>query len=762
MAFILEPCTEMKRNSKGRGIFNAVGMDIDVGDVSLSALTQSQQTLNQQLNMNTNIMSNAIGAHTVASSGRRTVKRSRGKPGMHALTVQNLGPVKVHVGEKGDQLKSSFAQFKKLFDGSSTLKNEFSFVIESAKGNRGVMVMPIRHDAVCYGMSPDSSVGGGVTAYADNYQAYAIESNNGQPDSVKHLVGDLNTTHASVTGKVLRPLTFNRTSGGDVGGPVYPGNHDFNLSATGWCCTDNMIVPGMSLLHLEQASWKLNQMKLIEAGKIKFHADQHDGIPVMPRTNLQILSNWDWAVGLSGTAYPSRYLKDNYDRCADNYISRRWNPARQQSALPKLTTLAEPGGTNKPTDQGVVAITERSTKYEVQIGKGSMVFDCYNEGETAATIELVLIKNKSDVYKAYDATIPEFTSPVFAENTMSWLGSVCGRNYVSKVLDKTDKVLFGRPSTLGSGDKLDIPTRQDVLWNPYVNFLPEAGFRNYRGRGGVYDPGSKAGNYGGGNALQDPSVDPYDNGYTSIGHHDNTGEAVDSIQNSTNTGSLEPGIIADPEPQYAGTHSNGPEGQKAAQLSNGQWSSEGVSSNAFGHYATSVSDASMENNVKCPYNVVGRSFAVIPAQCRRKIIIPLPKIRYDPSVDHTCLRLPDEHTLKAGMRATPLSKHGLQCIMSVNGARADYFSTETESKGTFKGQDFTPAKVFVDAVYSETVYPSCCTDPDLGTAFNLGRAFGTNLPKTIDVVPGFVAPLGSQVPVSSKPMGAADVVGGDV
>lgn len=651
------------------------------------------------------------------ASGKRTIRRDRltamsnmGNQITHKLptTVMSMPPGKT-------PLKNAFNQFKKLFEGVTNLENRFTFTMKSKQGKRGVLLIPIRHDAVIYGVSPTNDETNRKPHY-DIYKKYAKRnkatligddgSGKDDPrtdlDPTKHIVGDLNFykyAGADDDDKVAKDGNF------ENGKLCIPNTQDEcgerdvdNRETTSWQTTANMIVPGMSLLHLEHASWKLNSMKVADPSSFR-SSNMTDFDNVHTRKPLLVYSDFDKKATIGNVQLPEA---GGPDALPDNYVSRRWNAARQQK-IPETVVLATGVIDNNTildsqerVQNNIVSTAERETQYEVQIGSGFIEFDIKNQGSTSCTIECVLIKNKPHVYDLEQPQAGGFenASAMFAENTMSWLRSVVSPAVATDRLMKRSKgMVISVPiddSKWEASD--DVPKQDDALYNPYTNFLPSSGFAKKFFKSVLNVDNSKYNN----NSV---AVPVSDNGDITVGAADDP-QQLPSI---TNEG-FGANDMADPVSSYVS-----------------------------------------------PYMHVGRCYAVVPSGTRRKIKIPLPKLRYNPSDDPSFTTIPDHDGFHDNDMAlkTPLSKHGLQLVMSLNGSKSDYFTKDSHA---FKGQDYTPAEVFVDAKYVETVYPACATDIDLGSAFNFGKPMQSNLPQgegaTYDYRPGRVISAAQYVPIA--------------
>ncbi|AGS36194.1 hypothetical protein [Circoviridae 7 LDMD-2013] len=182
-------------------------------------------------------------------SSTKTVKRHKKKGNMSGLdpnTVQTYPRLTVSMPTDKTLLRSSFAQFKKWFDGHRVLTNSFSFIMESTQGKRGNLLIPLRCDPCIYGGRTHEQ------DTADNYYRFVTGASWGQdvnlPDPVdgkkvqdigpaghyQHVVGDLMRTGYSDS-TVCEPVTK------DLDLSI-PGNSITQQTAT----AKHMIVPGLT------------------------------------------------------------------------------------------------------------------------------------------------------------------------------------------------------------------------------------------------------------------------------------------------------------------------------------------------------------------------------------------------------------------------------------------------------------------------------------------------------------------------------------
>ena len=130
-------------------------------------------------------------------------------------------PMRLQKTQKGDSPNSAWSALKDLMTGKKVLKNTFSFKMSSIRDKRGLMAIPLRHDADVAFTDANWATGAQVmnaVAATDGYNAYRTM---------------LETpTQTALTAKPLKDVS-------------------------------NCIIPRLNLPSLEQTSWDLNAMKIL-------------------------------------------------------------------------------------------------------------------------------------------------------------------------------------------------------------------------------------------------------------------------------------------------------------------------------------------------------------------------------------------------------------------------------------------------------------------------------------------------------------------
>lgn len=671
----------------GKSVTTGQTIEMDVGGTDLTAdiEAESDEAIARS-------QSNMLRRQPAPASGKKTVKRHKTVGNMSGLdpnTVQNYPPVTVAMPKPGPMLRSSFAQFKKWFDGNRVLTNSFSFLLASKQGKRGTVMIPLRCDPVVYGASSDKMNPAPVTQPQDNYYKFVTGAayNSSTSDLKDFKVQDdaTNRHFQHVVGDLVR-------TGKDGSTICEPWTRTLDpLEDTNWASASNMIVPGLTQLHLESASWTLNSMKVVKQLPMR----SIDGAsPVnTPLDNLRpltIAGNWD----------PRVNLQDGTPKYVSNYVSRRLNGARQQNWLvPSSYKKDGPLVDDQPTDQ--VLLSPFEEQYEVQVGKGYIEFTIKNEGPRQAIVELVVFKPNANAFgtagvNTYRTTSSAFNrdDPRIAETAWKWLRECNGSNYVQKAISAREKALNVAIGNENTPFPTDVPDKSDILTNPYVNFLPESTFKNViNNEAAVY---------------------------------------VNAPVRATTGGDIQ-------------MHTEQANSNQTNNVIGGQLGGE------------NNTGSGVRNRLMNPYSHIGRAYAAVPAQGKRKVRIPLPKMRYNPSKDSRFSKVADDFAVVPSYNAaeqelllpTIMNPESVMIAMSLNGARSDFFTQESSK---FAGQDFTEACVFVDAVYKETVYPCAMEECKGDTAFNFGRPYGTNL-GTSQAYPGVIANATTTVPVYTRTAG---------
>lgn len=664
--------------------------------------TQTASQSNYMTTSNTlNDLSSMMPRKPVApASSTKTVRRHKkgNSKGVDPHDVTKYPSVTVSMPKTSLQLKSPFAQFKKWFDGSTTLKNSFSFTMGSKKGKRGVLLIPLRTDAAIYGSFSSTATS---EALADNYNHFCTGTPGGSllqakcPDNIVeenehwgHVVGDLMRTGKDGSTVCEPHISIDPGSVGDwAGGASTPLTPITNVTSGNYCTAENMLVPGMQLLHVEAASWSLNSMKVVKqrvldsaSTNVNAVGGTSQRLSLNAQQPLVVHGNFNALPFVIDGAPGSGYAKHQpLPARVDSHVSRRYNGARQQNMLVPTRLYRTSGSSTDPAEFAEAPFEEQ---YEIQAGYGSIEYTIFNEGPTQATVELVLFKPNKHAFPTNTSPANMQHSGCLAENVWSWLKTCNGEVFKQSVFKNRDKALQTNSSTNATFRATDDPKNQDIINNPYVNFLPESSFKSVTNNKGVLRHNIQVGSGGGDN---DPRVSPYD---TNIGQTQNA----------------ESQSIFNPE---GGEDASGTIGDDGA------------------------------GRVTCPYTHVGRGYAVVPPQSKRTIRIPLPKMRYNPSRDQEYSKLPDDYKVackykdsngdNVEMLPTVMNPQSIMCAMSVNGALQDYFEDTTTKAGVFRGQDFTPSFIYVDAVYREKVYPAAMQDCQDGVSFMFGNPMGTNL-----------------------------------
>lgn len=603
------------------------------------------------------------------ASGERNVKRHTMKGNMSGFTpstVVTYPSVTLQMPLVKKSLRSSWKQFQDYFSGKKTLINTFSFLMTSDKGKRGVLAIPLRTDPVIYGRLPNMVNTGGAND-VDDFGYYGSKRQRVHANAGLHVVGDLlrNGLHGDSWdgGNVDSASTICEPDTNTTPGCV---NGVFTTGA-GIGSTSNMLVPGMSLLHLESASWDLNTFKACTDQRIESSKSTATNTFDPPTPFLRPMlayGNPDQVlhtVATTGTAKQQKY--------PNNYVSRVNNGPRQQ--------LFDPTTGNHvtlETDKSSGPVVNRPEQYEVQCGSGYIELDIKNLSSHGATIELCAVKPKNSAFSQCESG--ETRYPNMAENFWDYIRNTNGQLYKKSVMESRSKLLTtSKPdSTTLSLNPKDHPVLDDIISNPYVNFLPSSAFTG-RTFIGTQANGARLG------VTQDSPQPP---------------RAI-----VTNP------VIAD----IGGT---------------AQFAQQGGSN-------VNIPIFSGDHHIESYYSVVARAFAVVPAEGKRKIRVPLPKMRYNPSEDGRFSKFKDGkgHVNNSSMKLTPMNPESIMLCLSVNGVRSDFFK-DPEGTGTnagqFVGQDFTAGQIYVDAVYKETVYPACLQPMDHGVSFNFGAPSSSNMP----------------------------------
>ncbi len=320
------------------------------------------------------------------------------------------------------RIKSVWSSLRELVSGKKVLKNNFSFKLSSSQDKRGLMAIPIRHDANMANKQNDGDWFIGtqsleVTAAAAGFNEYSTMM---LPNNA---------------------LSLNGTS------------------APAWG-PRGVIIPRMNLPSLEQTSWDLNQLKLVPKN-LQDVSKAATGVDFPKHAIMQTVQQ------LAGSGVP---VDEDGDSTYD-----RGQPAANQSFARK-----QDQGTlnNFPGGKTVSSFPQ----FKTQLGGGSLKMRVCNQGTNKITVEFVVLKVTNPYLGAVQsepdpagAYAPLAGSSGAANCTRIWeqIWRLVGYEHARKV---TKNVSYG----MGRNVKTTTELMTEVVGSPYHSWLPQSLFKaNY-------------------------------------------------------------------------------------------------------------------------------------------------------------------------------------------------------------------------------------------------------------------------------------------
>lgn len=320
--------------------------------------------------------------------------------------------------------KSVWSSLRDLVSGKKVLRNNFSFKLESSQDRRGLIAIPLRHDATLGFPTPgDSTYNGwqvGTQAKID-----VAGSGGFQPYSTMLLPNN---------GKTWSPGT-------------QPANDQAGV-----------VIPRLSLPCLEQTSWDLNQLKLVPKNLQEISttalASGADHSIVQPVVQLQ-----SSGVPIDANGQPE-WMQGIPD--AGNSMARKQDQGQMNMFPGKNTVTSFP-------------------QFKTQLGGGTLKMRVCNQGTNRMTVEFVVLKvvnpyvgtsnNIPPVDPACPAP-PGIHSLLGGNCTRIWsqLWRMVGYEHARKV---TKNVNFG----MGNEPKSVPELMDEPICSPYFPWLPSSLFK---------------------------------------------------------------------------------------------------------------------------------------------------------------------------------------------------------------------------------------------------------------------------------------------
>jgi len=361
----------------------------------------------------------------VSSTKTANKKKSRADVAATGLEVVER-PLRLQKTLKGDKPKSVWSSLRDMVTGKKVLKNTFSFKMTSERDKRGLMSIPLRHDANLGFNDGNWTVGAQdatLVPAADGYNEY--------------------------TTMLKTPQQIHYTNRPEPS-------------------TSNVIVPRLNLPTLEQTSWDLNNMKIFPGDNLT-HTIDYDG------TNNNFKNMVTPVLQLGGNAVPHSYgttgispntLPNGYPSASTSYPRKQSVAA--EMADPNLKTLYS------------------MPRFKTQLGGGSLKMRLCNQGTNSCTVEFVVVKVANPYVATYDpsgsgsAQITTGGSRCNLTRTWANLYDTVGWEHQKKVQSNLSYAMGTQP--------LDLEALQlEPLVNPYKPFLPDSCFKAHYDNTNQYD-----------------------------------------------------------------------------------------------------------------------------------------------------------------------------------------------------------------------------------------------------------------------------------
>jgi len=390
-----------------------------------------------------------------SASGNKTALKRTGRASTLSTGLEIVErPLRIRKSLKGDTPKSVWSSLRDLVTGKKVLKNTFSFKMSSVRDKRGLMAIPIRHDANL----PMSGTLSGWTVGSQTVDDVAAADG----------FGDYSTML-----KVPKQEAYDAR-------PV--------PSAA------NVIIPRMNLPTLEQTSWDLNNMKLLPTDDLMQRQQNNVGV-ANQQTMVQPV------VQLGGSAVPYNQGITAENGLPNAYPSAATSYARLQSVY-------------APTGDPVKGTLYQMPRFKTQVGGGSLKMRMCNQGTNSCTIEFVVVKVANPYVSTFDP--PQALSNGITNGgarcnmTKTWANL-----YDTVGWEHSKKVQSNLSYKMGE-QKLSLEDLQlEPINNPYKPWLPDSCFKGhydntnqYGATNAPYDSGGLYHDQGGTGAPTQDATNP--------------------------------------------------------------------------------------------------------------------------------------------------------------------------------------------------------------------------------------------------------------
>jgi len=353
-----------------------------------------------------------------SASGNKTALKRTGRASTQSTGLEIVErPLRIQKSLKGDAPKSVWSSLRDLVTGKKVLKNTFSFKMSSVRDKRGLMAIPIRHDANL----PMSGTASGWTVGSQTVED--VPAADGFGDYSTMLKVPLQEAYGA------RPLP----------------------SAA------NVIIPRMNLPTLEQTSWDLNNMKLLPTDNLMKRIED---IP----SSLNAYTMVQPVVQLGGSAVPYAANQTDENSLLNNYPSATSSYARKQSVY-------------APTSDPVKGTLYQMPRFKTQIGGGSLKMRMCNQGTNSCTVEFVVVKVANPFLATFDPSMINNPDQITNGGARCNMTKTWANLYDTVGWEHSKKVQSNLSYKMGE-QKISLEDLQlEPINNPYKPWLPDSCFK---------------------------------------------------------------------------------------------------------------------------------------------------------------------------------------------------------------------------------------------------------------------------------------------
>lgn len=360
-----------------------------------------------------------------SASGNKTAFKRTGRADTLSTGLEIVErPLRIRKSLKGDTPKSVWSSLRDLVTGKKILKNTFSFKMTSVRDKRGLMAIPIRHDANL----PMSGTASGWTVGSQT--VIDIPAADGFGDYSTMLKVPLQDAYGA------RPIP----------------------SAA------NVIIPRMNLPTLEQTSWDLNNMKLLPTDDLMKRIQNNVGAPGPAVVNSETMVQP--VVQLGGSAVPYNANQADENGLPNNYPSASTSYARKQSVY-------------APTGDPVKAALYSMPRFKTQIGGGSLKMRMCNQGTNSCTVEFVVVKVANPYLSTFDPTSAVDVDQITAGGAHCNMTKTWANLYDTVGWEHSKKVQSNLSYKMGEKNISLEDLQLEPINNPYKPWLPDSCFKGH-------------------------------------------------------------------------------------------------------------------------------------------------------------------------------------------------------------------------------------------------------------------------------------------